>query len=167
MSHQFDETDRAIVRVLRTDARLAVSAVAERVRISRANAYARIKRMTDEGLIVGATLVIDPVIAGFHSSAYVALSIDQGQWQSVRDSIIAIDAVEHIALVGGEFDALVLLRAQDNRELRRIVLGQLQAMPGVRSTRTFLVYEDADAPTQRARREAGHDHPHRDAEPPA
>jgi len=46
--------------------------------------------------------------------------------------------------VGGEFDVILLVRAADNTALRRVVLDQLQAVPGVLATRTFLIFEDAD-----------------------
>jgi DNA-binding Lrp family transcriptional regulator len=64
------------------------------------------------------------------------------QWQEIRASLLAMPEVEHVALVGGEFDVLVLVRALDNRDLRRIVLERIQSLSGVNTTRTFLVFED-------------------------
>lgn len=137
-----DHIDNAILAVLRRDARASVSEVAGEVHISRANAYARIKRMTDDGVILGYRVVTDPVRAGLHSSAYVALSVDQSNWQQIRASLDHLPEVEHVALVGGDFDVLVLVRAHDNRDLRRVVLEEIQAVPGVTSTQTFLIFED-------------------------
>ena len=53
-----------------------------------------------------------------------------------------IAAGEHVALVGGDFDVMVLVRARDNRDLRRIVLEEIQSIDGVTSTQTFLIFED-------------------------
>ena len=144
-----DTIDRAILDVLRQDARTSVNALAQRVSISRANAYARLRRLTDDGVIVGYGLRTDPVREGFHASAYVALSVDQSDWQHIRSGLLAMPEVEHVALVGGDFDVLVLVRARDNRDLRRIVLEEIQAFPGVRSSRTFPIFEDLDAVTGR------------------
>ncbi|WP_246291448.1 Lrp/AsnC ligand binding domain-containing protein [Lentzea indica] len=44
----------------------------------------------------------------------------------------------------GEFDVMLLVRAQDNNALRRIVPDQLQNTPSVLSTKTFLIFEDAE-----------------------
>jgi DNA-binding Lrp family transcriptional regulator len=52
--------------------------------------------------------------------------------------------VHHIALVGGDFDVILLVRAVDNIDLRRVIFDQLQSMPGVLDTQTFLVFEDLD-----------------------
>ena len=77
----------------------------------------------------------------------MALSIDQSEWKTIRQRLTALPEVRHIALVGGEFDVLALVRSRDNQDLRRVVLEEMQAIPGVRSSRTFLVYEDLDTPT--------------------
>lgn len=137
-----DALDHAILDVLRADARTSVNVIAQQVHISRANAYARIKRMTDEGVILGYRVVTDPVSAGFRSSAYVSMSVDQRRWQEIRAALDALPEIEHVALVGGDFDVMVLVRARDNRDLRRVVLEEIQSIDGVTSTQTFLIFED-------------------------
>ncbi len=137
-----DALDHAILDVLRADARTSVNVIAQEVHISRANAYARIKRMTDDGVILGYRVITDPVSAGFRSSAYVSMSVDQRRWQAIRAALDALPEIEHVALVGGDFDVMVLVRARDNRDLRRIVLEEIQSIDGVTSTQTFLIFED-------------------------
>ncbi|MFJ6548623.1 Lrp/AsnC family transcriptional regulator [Microbacterium sp. NPDC091676] len=139
-----DETDRAILAELRRDARASMTAIAEVVHISRAGAHARIKRLTDAGVITGYTVRTDPVLLGHHASAYVTLAIEQATWQEVSARLRAIPEIEHMALVGGDFDVLLLVRANDARDLRRIVLEDIQAIPSIRSTRTILIFEDFD-----------------------
>lgn len=140
-----DEVDAAIVELLRRDGRATMPAVAEAVHISRANAYARVNRLVESGVIAGFSARIDPVKAGLHASAYVSLSVDQTSWQEVRERLASIRGIEHIALIGGDTDVMLLVRARDNSDLRRVVLEELQAIPAVRSTRTSLIFEDFDA----------------------
>ena len=139
---ELDETDRRILAELQRDARASMTAVAAAAHISRANAYARVNRLVDEGVITGFRAQVDPVKTGRGSSAYVTLSVDQAPWQDLRAQLMEIPEIEHIALVGGEVDILLLVRARDNHDLRRVVLEQLQAIPSVRSTRTWLIFED-------------------------
>jgi DNA-binding Lrp family transcriptional regulator len=145
-----DETDLRILEELQRDGRASISAVAQAAHISRANAYARVNRLTEAGVITGFSARVDPVRAGMHSSAYVTLSVDQAPWQELRAQLIEIPEVKHIALVGGEVDLLLLVRARDNHDLRRVVLEQLQSIPSVRSTKTWLIFEDFDPVDQRA-----------------
>ncbi len=50
----------------------------------------------------------------------------------------------HIALVGGEFDVLLLVHTADNRALRELVLGRIQSIPQVLATQTLIVFEETD-----------------------
>lgn len=137
-----DQIDRQILEVVGADARVSMTALAQTVRISRASAHARFKRLIDSGIISGFTAQIDPILTGHHASAYVTMSLDQAQWQQARDQLQAIPEVHQISLVGGEFDVIVLVRARDNYDLRRIVLEEIQAIPSVRTTHTQIIFED-------------------------
>jgi DNA-binding Lrp family transcriptional regulator len=137
-----DEIDRAILDELRRDARASMTALADAVHISRAGAHARIRRLTDAGVITGYTVRTDPSKLGHHAIAYVTLAIEQASWQLVQDRLRAIPEIEHMALVGGDFDVILLVRANDARDLRRIVLEDIQAIPSIRTTRTTLIFED-------------------------
>lgn len=138
-----DEVDRRIVVELQADGRLSIRALAERVRVSRANAYARVERLTSTGVITGFSATVDPARAGLTTSAYVTLTVRQNTWRDLQERLRAIPEVRHMALVGGDFDVILLVRAADNQALRTVVLERLQAIPGVLGTRTFLVFEDS------------------------
>lgn len=139
---ELDDTDRALIEVLRGDARASMTTLADAVHISRAGAHARVKRLRESGVISGYTVRTDPVLLGQHASAYVTLNVEQPAWQEVRERLMRIPEIEHIALVGGEFDVLLLVRARDNRDLRRVVLEEVQSIPSVRTSRTLLIFED-------------------------
>ncbi|MDX3729561.1 Lrp/AsnC family transcriptional regulator [Streptomyces caniscabiei] len=137
-----DDTDRQILARLLKDARQSVRALAEQVHISRANAYTRIGRLLTEGVITGFTAQLNPKRAGLGTSAYVTLSTEQAAWRDISRELREIPYVEHVSLVTGDFDVLVLVRAPDNEALRSVVLESIQAVPGVRSTRTWLVFDE-------------------------
>ena len=137
-----DEIDRRIIDELEADGRLSGRALADRVSISRANAYARLDRLIADKVITGFTAIVEPARVGLTTSAYVTLSIRQNSWRDLKERLSRIREIRHMALTGGDFDVMLLVRAADNQALRQVVLEQLQAMPGVLSTRTFLIFED-------------------------
>lgn len=139
-----DAIDRGILRLLQTDGRASIRSVADRVHVSRANAYARISRLIDDGVIRGFTARVDHERAGQGASAYITLKIVQNSWRTVREELQALPGATHIALVSGDFDVLLLVHTQDNRSLRELVLTKIQAIPEVLSTRTLLVFEETD-----------------------
>ncbi|MYV52855.1 Lrp/AsnC family transcriptional regulator [Streptomyces sp. SID3212] len=139
-----DAIDRDILRILRADGRASVRSVAERVHVSRANAYARINRLMDDGVIRGFSARVNEERAGQGASAYITLKIVQNSWRTVREQLQGLPGATHIALVSGDFDVLLLVHTADNRTLRELVLTRLQAIPEVLSTRTLLVFEETD-----------------------
>ncbi|MFE0727459.1 Lrp/AsnC family transcriptional regulator [Streptomyces antibioticus] len=143
-----DAIDQDILQILQTDGRASVRSVAERVHVSRANAYARINRLIEDGVIRGFGARVDHERAGQGTSAYITLKIVQNSWRTVREQLRLLPGASHIALVGGDFDVLLLVHTPDNRALREVVLTRLQAIPEVLSTRTLLVFEEEDLEPQ-------------------
>ena len=141
-----DGPDRLILRELIRDARTSIRSLAERVHISRANAYARVDRLVADGVITGFSARIAHERAGLGTSAYVSLSIEQNSWREVSARLVRLPYVEHVSMLGADFDVLVLVRAPDNAALRDLVLDRIQAIPGVQTTRTWLVFDELPGP---------------------
>ena len=141
-----DGPDRLILKELIADARTSIRSLAERVHISRANAYARVDRLVADGVITGFSAQIAHERAGLGTSAYVSLSIEQNSWREVSARLGRLPYVEHVSMLGADFDVLVLVRAPDNAALRDLVLDRIQAIPGVQTTRTWLVFDELRGP---------------------
>lgn len=141
-ARELDDVDRRVLAALTENGRMSIRTLAERVHVSRANAYARVDRLLADGVISGFAARVNPERAGLSTSAYVMLSIQQNAWREVAAALGSLPYVEHFALVGGDFDVLVLVRAPNNAELRHVVLEHIQDVPGVQSTRTWLVFDE-------------------------
>ncbi|MBM7495291.1 DNA-binding Lrp family transcriptional regulator [Micromonospora luteifusca] len=137
-----DEVDRRILDELVRDGRTSVRTLAERIHISRTNAYARVERLVRDGVITGFHAHVAPEAAGLGTSAYMALTIEQNTWREVSAELARVRYVEHVALLSGEHDVLALVRAPDNAALRDVVLDRVQRIAGVLSTRSWLVFEE-------------------------
>ncbi|MEU4335690.1 Lrp/AsnC family transcriptional regulator [Micromonospora lupini] len=139
-----DEVDRRILDELVRDGRTSVRTLAERIHISRTNAYVRVERLLRDGVITGFRAQVAPEAAGLGTSAYMALTIEQNTWREVSAELAQVRYVEHVALLSGEHDVLALVRAPDNAALRDVVLDRVQRIAGVLSTRSWLVFEEFD-----------------------
>jgi DNA-binding Lrp family transcriptional regulator len=137
-----DDVDRAIVDALRADGRLSMRALAQRVHVSRAGVYSRVERLERDGVIKGYTITVDPLRYGRSLSAYVNLKVAQQSWKALRERVLAIEDVEHAALVSGEYDIVLLVRTRDMETLRDLVLTRLQDMPEVLATQTVLIFDE-------------------------
>jgi DNA-binding Lrp family transcriptional regulator len=143
-----DHVDRRIVEALRVDGRVSMRALAERLHISRAGVYSRVERLERDGVITGYSATVDPLRLGLTLSAYVNLKVAQQSWKSLRKRVLAIEDVEHAALVSGEYDIVLLVRTRDIETLRELVLTRLQEMPEVLATHTELIFDEMVHPSR-------------------
>jgi DNA-binding Lrp family transcriptional regulator len=137
-----DTVDRALVQALCDNGRISMIELAQRVGISRGNAYLRYDRLRREGVITGFTARVDPRRLGLAVAAYVSLRVEQDAWRTVRHHLLALPEVEHVALTAGDFDMVVLVRARDTEGLRDLVLDRVYRVPGVRNTLTTLILDE-------------------------
>lgn len=143
-----DVVDLRMLELLRADGRMSVNALAQEVGVSRANAYRRLDRLQEEGVIRGFTVQVDPARVGRPITAFVLISVQQQKWATIKEVLTGptVDGVEYLAATTGEFDFLALVRIPDMATLRDVVLEQLHSTPGVVSTRTLFALDEVVHP---------------------
>ncbi|RNL80517.1 Lrp/AsnC family transcriptional regulator [Halostreptopolyspora alba] len=137
-----DATDRTIINSLAQDARAGITEVAAEANVSRATAYNRIKRLTDDGVIRGYSVVTDHSKMGLGVTALVLISGSQPDWRANREILSSYPEVEYCWYVVGSADIVLLVRVADTNQLRDLILTRLQALPGVTSTQTLTVIDE-------------------------
>lgn len=139
---QLDAIDRKMISILSQDARISMTALAEKVHISRAHCHARLQQLQATGVITGFTVNVDPQKLGFGASAHVILKLRQHNWRALRQQLLDIPEIWHVTLTGGPMDVILLVRAKDTADLRRVVFDEIQLLPGVVDTQTFMIFDD-------------------------
>ncbi|MBB4930207.1 DNA-binding Lrp family transcriptional regulator [Lipingzhangella halophila] len=137
-----DATDRTIISALAEDARTGITEVAATANVSRATAYNRIKRLTDEGVIQGYSVVPDHAKLGLGVTALIMISGSQPDWRANREVLSSYPEVEYCWYVVGSADIVLLVRVADTHQLRDLILTRLQSLPGVTSTQTLTVIDE-------------------------
>lgn len=137
-----DDLDHRMLAELVRDGRLAVRTLAERLHISRANAYSRLGRLVRDRVIRGFSVRLDPAQVGLATAVYITMQIEQNAWREVRERLTRLPAIQHFALTGGAFDIIALARVPNQAHLRALILDEIQSIPGVRNTQTQLVFEE-------------------------
>lgn len=137
-----DTIDRKIISELAQDGRISMTALAEKVHISRAHCHARLQHLQNTGVITGFTVSVDPSKLGLGASAHVILKLRQHNWRALRQELLDIPEVWHVTLTGGPMDVILLVRAKDTADLRRVVFDEIQPLPGVVDTQTFMIFDD-------------------------
>ncbi|MFD2352728.1 Lrp/AsnC family transcriptional regulator [Nonomuraea ferruginea] len=131
-----------ILEVLRENGRISVASLAERVGISRANAYTRFEALRAEGAIKGFTAEVDPVKAGLGITALIFVTVRQQMWKQFRAELARMPEVEYCAITTGQHDAMILVRVADVAEVHAMVTDRLANIPAVKATETVFILDE-------------------------
>ena len=142
VNRQIDSVDRALIAAVSADARISLTDLAETINVSRSTAHARLQRLRDEKVITGFTATVDPQALGLGVAALVFIDIEQHDWRTLRAELAAIPGVEYLAMCAGRFDLMLIARAENIPALRDVLLGQIQRIPGVRSTESVVILDE-------------------------
>lgn len=141
---QIDAFDRKIIQSLQEDARMPVAQVAERTALSATPVSRRIKRLEEEGVILGYQPVLDTRRLGFELDAYVLINLDGHSDENISRFEEAIHGNRYVIAchaVTGDMDYLVHVIARDVEHLSQITLKTLVRIPGVRDVKSIIVLE--------------------------
>ncbi|WP_232734094.1 Lrp/AsnC family transcriptional regulator [Kitasatospora sp. CB02891] len=139
-----DETDRAIVRALLENARMANNALAELVGIAPSTCLTRVRALRERGVIRGYHAEVDLPAVGLSLQAMISVRLrahtqeQNGSFRAAAPDLPGVLAVFHMA---GSEDYLLHVAVADPEALRRFVVEHLTTHPAVAQTRTNLVFE--------------------------
>ena len=133
-----DGLDRAILEELNVDARRSHRWIAHRLHISPTTVSHRVARLEREGVILGYAPLLDDAALGWDLWATVGIRISKGRLREVEEHLARDPRAYAIYDVTGEYDALLIGRFRDRRDLDRFVKRALQD-PHVERTYTQVV----------------------------
>lgn len=133
-----DPLDRAILQELNIDARRSHREIAGRLKVSATTVGSRIARLEQDGVIKGYVPLLDDERLGFELWATIGIRISKGKLREAEERLARDARAYAIYDITGEFDALVIGRFRDRRDLDRFVKHALQD-PNVERTNTQVV----------------------------
>ena len=129
-----------LLDLLRQNARLDASAVADRLSSTESGVAEEIESLEKNGTILGYHAVIDRERAGDTSvSAFIEVKLTPergGGFDRLATRIARFDQVVSCYLASGGYDLMVVVEAADLREVARFVSEKLSTLEGVLSTAT-------------------------------
>src|SRR6202034_1449467 len=131
-----DGPNRAIIEALQRDGRQPYGAIAAEVGLSEAAVRRRVQRLREDG-IIQIVAVTDPLQLGFTRQAMVGISVE-GDIRHVADQLSVLPEVDYVVMCAGSFDLLAEVVCENDETLLTLLNDRVRAIPGVRSTETFL-----------------------------
>jgi Lrp/AsnC family transcriptional regulator for asnA, asnC and gidA len=131
-----DEISLRIIRELQDDGRRPFTAIARTVGLSEAAVRQRVQRLLDAG-VMQIVAVTDPLRVGLHRQAMIGVTVD-GDVRDIAAKLAASNEIDYVVICSGAYDILVEVTARDDEHLLDVLNVQIRAIPGVRSTETFV-----------------------------
>ncbi|GAA5011885.1 Lrp/AsnC family transcriptional regulator [Kitasatospora paranensis] len=131
-----DAASKAIIEQLQEDGRRPYAAIGKAVGLSEAAVRQRVQKLLDQG-VMQIVAVTDPLTVGFTRQAMVGIRVE-GDIEPVADALAAFDEVDYVVCTAGSFDLLAELVCEDDEHLLELINKRIRALPGVRSTESFV-----------------------------
>ena len=133
-----DDTDRALIALLRKDARTNIATLASKLKVSRGTVSNRLRKLEDEQVIVGYSVRLRPDAEPNQIRAWMSVLIEGNQTRAVIASLLGEPGVEALHDTNGRWDLLAEIRAQNMNELSQ-VLERIRLVKGIANTETHIL----------------------------
>jgi Lrp/AsnC family transcriptional regulator for asnA, asnC and gidA len=131
-----DETSKRIIEQLQEDGRRPYAAIGKAVGLSEAAVRQRVQRLLDAG-VMQIVAVTDPLQVGFARQAMIGIRVE-GDVAEVADQLSEMAEVDYVVVTAGSYDLLAEVVCEDDDHLLDLLTRRIRALPGVRSTETFV-----------------------------
>jgi DNA-binding Lrp family transcriptional regulator len=135
-----DEIDNQLLAALRRDARTNIATLASKLGVSRGTVTNRIRKLEDDGIIVGYTVRVRPDAQRDLITAWMSIAVDGNQTRAVINNLLGEPNVSKLYDTNGRWDLLAELRADSLQELGK-VLERIRLVKGISNTETSIHLE--------------------------
>ena len=141
---EIDLIDQRILDAVAFDGRISITALADKVGLSKSPCQVRLRRLQDRGYILGFRAVLNPRKLDLEHVAFVEVKLNDTTERALsefNEAILTLREVEQAHMIAGPFDYLLKVRTANIQTYRRILGEQISALPHVANTSTYVSME--------------------------
>ncbi|MQQ08015.1 AsnC family transcriptional regulator [Epibacterium sp. SM1979] len=132
--NRLDEIDLELLRALSEDATQSARALGREFGLSQPATWRRIKRLQDQGVLVGRRLDLNKEKLGFGVTVFLGVKLATKGRVSLEDferAVTAIPEVQRVEHVLGLYDYRLRVTARDIADFERVLRRRIMTLPGV------------------------------------
>jgi Lrp/AsnC family transcriptional regulator, regulator for asnA, asnC and gidA len=133
---QLDEVSKDIIEQLQQDGRMPYASIGKAVGLSEAAVRQRVQRLIEHG-VMQIVAVTNPLQLGFARQAMIGIRAE-GDMEPIADALASMAEVDYVIVTAGSFDIIVEAVCESDEHLLELLSKRIRAIPGVRSTETFV-----------------------------
>ena len=135
---ELDEADHKILRELQRDARMSFKTIAQKVGVSEATVFVRVRKMQERGVIRSFSAIVDPKAVGKDLTAIVLVRATPQAFPGTLDALKKLDDIYEIYDVTGQYYSILKIRTSGTEDLGKI-MDAIGAIDGIAGTETIIV----------------------------
>ena len=135
---ELDDIDRKILRALQIDARASFKKIGEKVGVSEATVFVRVKKLQDNGVLRGFRAIVDPKAVGKALTAIMLVRANPKSLPGMLNALKRLDDIYEIYDVTGQYYSILKIRTGGTDELSKII-DEIGTIEGVAGTDTIIV----------------------------
>jgi Lrp/AsnC family transcriptional regulator for asnA, asnC and gidA len=128
---ELDDTDQAIIALLRSDGRMPYRAIARDLALTEATVRSRVRRL-EESNTMRVVAVTDIEAAGYSMLLAIGVQVENRSPEAVARELAELPEVFSVNVAVGAHDVEILVVAEDQAALNDLIGRRLAAVPGVR-----------------------------------
>lgn len=141
---KLDSFDKRILEILSGHGRISISELGRRINLSKTPTQKRVRRLEDEGYIVGYRAMLDPIRMGLDHVAFVEVTLTDTREDALKQfnhEAAKIGEIEQCHMIAGNFDYLLKVRTQSMPAYRKVLGSKISSLPNVANTKTFVAMQ--------------------------
>ena len=137
---KLDQKDQGLLAMLRADARTSVVDLASRLGVSRATVQNRMRRLEDNGVILGYTIAMGSAVEKPAVRALMSIRVESVHEADVIASLRGDPQVTAVHHTTGRWDLIAEIQTDSLSSFNKIV-GALRLIEGIKATETNLLLD--------------------------
>ncbi len=144
MVGDIDAIDRRILAELQRDGTLSVDQVSERVGLSRNACWRRMRRLDEDGVVIGRVALVDAEKLGLGLSVFILIrtsSHDPDWLQKFRTAVVSFPEITGVYRMSGDLDYVLRARVSDVKAYDRLYQRLIAKVPLSDVSASFVMEE--------------------------
>ena len=134
-------TEDRILEALEEDAQASYAEIAQQAGVSKPTVRKYIRKLEEEGVIVGYSAEVDPKKLSSQSIAMVGMDVDSGRYVEATRELKQLDAVESLYTSSGDHMLMAEVRAGNGDELGDVIAEEILGIEGITAAHPSFLQE--------------------------
>jgi len=136
-----ETVEKDLLSILSDDPKASVGEIAKRAGVSRPTAQKYIRKLEDDGAIVGYSVELNPKKLDHQSIALVGIDVESERYVEITNALRGLDSLVALYTATGDHMLMAKLQADSSTEINEIIGEEIISIDGVTAACPTVLHE--------------------------